>query len=155
MLHAGFFESAICQVFVRVDTCSPRNSTIDHPAIHGTRCLQQLTPLHREGTVTRQRPDSSDYILSLTPSRTVETGRLMPAHRATNMVSIQYGDLGVGMGTGRALLGNLGMKRYGVSFDDLHEQFDTEKSCHATCRVGSVRIVSALWMPPFQRASSN
>jgi MoaA/NifB/PqqE/SkfB family radical SAM enzyme len=43
----------------------------------------------------------------------------------------------------------------GYTLNDLHEQFYTGKSCHATCSVGCVRTASAYDAWRFQRASSN
>jgi hypothetical protein len=77
MLSTNTLGSTIFQVFARVDTCSLEELNERLPCYSWNhQVFAAVDPLNREGTVTRQRPDSPDYIL--TPLRSVETRHMVP-----------------------------------------------------------------------------
>jgi hypothetical protein len=77
MLPTDSRESAIRQVLARTDTCSLEELNERLPYYSWSQVFAAVDRLNREGTVTLQRPDSSDYFLSLAPRHSVEIRHLI------------------------------------------------------------------------------
>ncbi len=78
MLQTDSLESAIRLVLARVGTCTLEELNDTLPYYSWNQVFAAVDRLNREGAVTLQRPDSSDYIVSLAPCRSVEVGHVMP-----------------------------------------------------------------------------
>jgi len=78
MLRTDALESAIRQVLTRVGTCTLEELTERLPYYSWNQVFSAVDRLNREGTVTLQRPDSSDYILSLAPRRSAQARHVTP-----------------------------------------------------------------------------
>jgi hypothetical protein len=72
MLRTDALESAIRQELARVGTCTLEELNERLPYYSWNQVFSAVDRLNREGTVTLQRPDSSDYILSLAPRRSAQ-----------------------------------------------------------------------------------
>ena len=79
MLQTDSLESAIRQVLARVGTCTLEELNERLPHYSWNQVFAAVDRLNRQGTVTLQRPDSSDYILSLAPRRSSEVRHVMPS----------------------------------------------------------------------------
>ncbi len=79
MLQTKVLESAICEVLARVGTCTLEELNERVPYASWNQTFAAVDRLNREGTVTLQRANSSDYVLSLAPPRTPETNRMTPS----------------------------------------------------------------------------
>ena len=69
MFQTDTLESAIRLVLARVGTCTLEELNERLPYSSWNQVFAAVDRLSREGTVTLQRPDSSDYRLSLAPRR--------------------------------------------------------------------------------------
>lgn len=78
MLQTDSLESAIRQVLALVGTCTLEELNDRLPYYSWNQVFAAVDRLNREGAVTLQRPDSSNYILSLAPLRAVEVRHAMP-----------------------------------------------------------------------------
>ena len=78
MLQTDDLESAIRQELNRVDTCTLEELNERLPYYSWNQVFAAVDRLNREGTVTLQRPDSSDYILSLAPRRSAGAPHVTP-----------------------------------------------------------------------------
>ena len=78
MLQTGDLESAIHQELARVGTCTLEELNERLPYYSWSQVFTAVDRLSREGTVTLQRPDSSDYILSLAPQRSAQARHVTP-----------------------------------------------------------------------------
>ena len=67
MLRTDALESAIRQELARVGTCTLEELNERVPYYSWNQVFSAVDRLNREGTVTLQRPDSSDYLLTLAP----------------------------------------------------------------------------------------
>jgi hypothetical protein len=67
MLRTDALESAIRQELDRVGTCTLEELNERLPYSSWNQVFSAVDRLSRAGAVTLQRPDSSDYILSLAP----------------------------------------------------------------------------------------
>jgi hypothetical protein len=72
MLQTDTLESSIRQELARIGTSTLEELTERLPSFSWNQVFTAVDRLSREGPVTLQRPDSSDYILSLAPRRSVE-----------------------------------------------------------------------------------
>ena len=72
MLQTDTLESAIRQELARVGTCTLEELNERLPYYSWNQVFSAVDRLNRECTVTLQRPDSLDYILSLTPRQSAE-----------------------------------------------------------------------------------
>ncbi len=79
MLQTDSLESAIRQVLARVGTCTLEELIERLPHYSWNQVFAAVDQLNRQGAVTLQRPDSSDYILSLAPRRSSEARHVMPS----------------------------------------------------------------------------
>ena len=79
MFQTDSLESAIRQELARVGTCTLEELNERLPYHSWNQVFAAVDRLSREGTVILQRPDSSDYILSLAPRRSPETRHVMPS----------------------------------------------------------------------------
>ena len=79
MLQTDSLELSIRQVLARVGTCTLEELNERVPYYSWNQVFAAVDQLNREGTVTLQRPDSSDYILSLAPRRSAEARHVTPA----------------------------------------------------------------------------
>jgi hypothetical protein len=78
MLRTDALESAIRQELDRVGTCSLEELNERLPYSSWNQVFSAVDRLNREGTVTLQRPNSSDYILSLAPRRSAQARHVTP-----------------------------------------------------------------------------
>ncbi|MEP6601587.1 MAG: hypothetical protein ABJB49_07210 [Nitrospirota bacterium] len=78
MRQLDFLESAIRRELARVGTCTFEELNERLPYYTWNQVFSAVDRLNREGTVTLQRPDSSDYRLSLAPRQSVETHHETP-----------------------------------------------------------------------------
>ena len=78
MFQTDSLESAIRQELARVGTCTLEELNERLPYHSWNQVFAAVDRLSREGTVTLQRPDSSDYTLSLAPRRSAETRHVTP-----------------------------------------------------------------------------
>lgn len=78
MLQIDALESAIRQVLARVGTCTLEELNERVPYSSWNQVFAAVDRLNREGTVTLQRPNSSDYLLSLAPRRSAEARHVTP-----------------------------------------------------------------------------
>ena len=69
MLPTDSLDSAIHHVLARVGTCTLEALAKRLPSYSWSQVFATVDRLNRAGTVTLQRPDSSDYRLSLAPRR--------------------------------------------------------------------------------------
>ena len=72
MFQTDALESAIRLVLARVGTCTLEELNERLPHSSWNQVFAAVDRLSREGTVTLQRPDSSDYRLSLAPHRSAK-----------------------------------------------------------------------------------
>ena len=72
MFQTDALESAIRLVLARVGTCTLEELNERLPYSSWNQVFAAVDRLSREGTVTLQRPDSSDYRLSLAPHRSAK-----------------------------------------------------------------------------------
>jgi hypothetical protein len=79
MLRTDSLESAIRQILAQVGTCTLEELNERLPHYSWNRVFAAVDRLNRQGAVTLQRPDSSDYILSLAPRRSSEVRQVMPS----------------------------------------------------------------------------
>ena len=78
MRQLDFLESAIRRELARVGTCTFEELKERLPYYSWNQVFSAVDQLNREGTVTLQRPDSSDYLLSLAPRQSAETYHVTP-----------------------------------------------------------------------------
>ena len=78
MHQTDSLESAIRQELAQVGTCTLEELNERLPYYSWVQVSSAVDRLNREGTVTLQRPDSSDYILSLAPRQSAETRHMTP-----------------------------------------------------------------------------
>ena len=78
MLLTDALESAIRQELVRLRTCTLEELNERLPYYSWNQVFSSVDRLNREGTVTLQRPDSSDYILSLAPRKSADARHVTP-----------------------------------------------------------------------------
>jgi hypothetical protein len=78
MLQTDDLESAIRQELARVGACTLEELNERLPYSSWNQVFAAVDRLSRAGTVTLQRPDSSDYILSLAPRRPAEARYVTP-----------------------------------------------------------------------------
>ena len=78
MLQTDTLESAIRQELARVGTGTLEELNERLPYYSWNQVFTAVDRLSREGIVTLQRPDSSDYILSLAPRRSAEARHVTP-----------------------------------------------------------------------------
>jgi hypothetical protein len=78
MLQTDYLESAIRQELARVGTCTLEELNERLPYYPWNQVFSAVDRLNREGTVTLQRPDSSDYLLSLAPRRSAQARHVTP-----------------------------------------------------------------------------
>jgi hypothetical protein len=78
MLQTDALESAIRQELARVRTCTLEELNERLPYYSWNQVFSAVDRLNREGTVTFQRPDSSDYILSLAPRQSAQARHVTP-----------------------------------------------------------------------------
>ena len=78
MLQTDDLESAIHQELARLDTCTLEELNERLPYSSWNQVFSAVDRLSRAGTVILQRPDSSDYILSLAPRRSAEARHVTP-----------------------------------------------------------------------------
>jgi hypothetical protein len=78
MLQIDDLESAIHQELARVGTCTLEELNERLPYSSWNQVFSAVDRLSRAGTVTLQRPDSSDYILSLAPRQSAEARHVTP-----------------------------------------------------------------------------
>ena len=69
MLQTDALESAIHQELARVGTCTLEELNERVPYSSWNQVFSAVDRLNRAGTVTLQRPNASDYLLSLAPRR--------------------------------------------------------------------------------------
>ena len=67
MLRTDALESAIRQELARVGPCTLEELNERVPYYSWNQVFSAVDRLNRAGTVTLQRPNSSDYLLSLAP----------------------------------------------------------------------------------------
>lgn len=79
MLQTDDLKLAIRQELARVRTCTLEELNERLPHSSWNQVFAAVDRLSRAGTVTLQRPDSSDYILSLAPRRSPEARHVMPS----------------------------------------------------------------------------
>ena len=73
MFQTNILESAIRQELARVGACSLEELNERLPYYSWDQVLSVVDRLSREGTIALQHSDSSGYILSLAPRRSVES----------------------------------------------------------------------------------
>ena len=78
MLQTDALESTIRQELARVGTCTLEELNERLPYCSWNQVFPAMDRLNREGTVTLQRPNSSDYILSLAPRRSAQARHVTP-----------------------------------------------------------------------------
>ncbi len=78
MLQTDTLESAIRQELARIGTCTLKELIEKLPYYSWNHVFAAVDRLNREGTVTLQRPNSSDYTLSLAPRRSAEARHVTP-----------------------------------------------------------------------------
>ena len=78
MLQTDDLESAIRQELARVGACTLEELNERLPYSSWNQVFSAVARLSRAGTVTLQRPDSSDYILSLAPQRSAQAPHVTP-----------------------------------------------------------------------------
>ena len=78
MLQTDTLESAIRQELARVGACTLEELNEKLPYYSWNQVFAAVDRLNREGTVTLQRPNSSDYILSLAPRQSAEARHVTP-----------------------------------------------------------------------------
>jgi hypothetical protein len=78
MLQTDDLESAIRQELARVGACTLEELNERLPYSSWNQVFSVVDRLSRAGTVTLQRPDASDYILSLAPRRSAEARHVTP-----------------------------------------------------------------------------
>jgi hypothetical protein len=78
MLRTDVLESAIRQELARVGTCTLEELNERLPYYSWNQVFSAVDRLNREGTVTLQRPDSSDYILSLASRQSTQARHVTP-----------------------------------------------------------------------------
>ena len=78
MLRTDALESAIRQELAQVGACTLEELNERLPYSSWNQVFAAVDRLNRAGTVTLQRPDSSDYILSLAPRRSAQACHVTP-----------------------------------------------------------------------------
>jgi hypothetical protein len=78
MLRTDALESAIRQELARIGTCTLVELNERVPYYSWNQVFSAVDRLNREGTVTLQRPNSSEYILSLAPRRSAQACHVTP-----------------------------------------------------------------------------
>ena len=78
MFQTDSLESAIRQELARVGTCTLEELNERLPYYSWNQVFPAVDRLSREGTVTLQRQDSSDYSLSLAPRQSAEARHVTP-----------------------------------------------------------------------------
>lgn len=78
LLRTDALESAIRQELARVGTWTLEELNERLPYYSWNQVFSVADRLNREGTVPLQRPDSSDYILSLAPQRSAQARHVTP-----------------------------------------------------------------------------
>lgn len=78
MVQSDSLELTICQELARAGTCTLEELTERLPYFSWSQVFSAVDRLNREGTLTLQRPDSLDYLLSLAPRQSVEAGHVTP-----------------------------------------------------------------------------
>ena len=78
MLQTDALESAIHQELARVGTCTLEELNERLPYSSWNQVFAAVDRLSREGTVILQRPNSSDYVLSLAPCQSAEARHVTP-----------------------------------------------------------------------------
>ncbi|MBK5281532.1 MAG: hypothetical protein JJE16_05540 [Nitrospiraceae bacterium] len=78
MLQTDALESAIRQELARVGACTLEELNERLPYSSWNQVFAAVDRLNRAGTVTLQRPNSSDYILSLPPCRSAQARHVTP-----------------------------------------------------------------------------
>lgn len=78
MRQTDSLESAIRQELTQVGTCTLEELTKRLPYYSWNQLFAEVDRLSRDGTVTLQRPRSSDYTLSLAPRRSAEAHQVTP-----------------------------------------------------------------------------
>ena len=79
MLRTDVLESAIRQELARVGACTLEELNERLPYSSWNQVFSAVDRLSRAGTVTLQRPNSSDYILSLAPRRSAQACHVTPS----------------------------------------------------------------------------
>lgn len=78
MLRTDVLESTICQVLAQVGICTLEELNEHLPYSSWNQLFAAVDRLTRDGTVILQRPGSSGYLVSLTPSRPAKAGPVAP-----------------------------------------------------------------------------
>ena len=78
MRQTDSLESAIRQELAQAGTCKLEELNERLPYYSWNQVFSAVDRLSREGTVTLQRPDSSDYLLSLAQGQSAETRHVAP-----------------------------------------------------------------------------
>lgn len=78
MLQMDSLELAIRQELARVGTCTLEELNERLPYFSWNQVFAAVDRLTREGTVTLQRPNSLDYLLSLAPRQSAEARHVTP-----------------------------------------------------------------------------
>ena len=78
MLRADHLESTIRQELNQVGTCTLEELNERLPCYSWNQVFAVVDRLSREGAVTLRRPDSFNYVLSLTPRRSAEPSGATP-----------------------------------------------------------------------------
>ena len=78
MRQTDSLESAIRQELAQAGTCTLEELNERLPYYSWNQVFSAVDRLSREGTVTLQRPDSSDYVLSLAPRQSAEIRHVTP-----------------------------------------------------------------------------
>ena len=86
MFQTDALESAIRLVLARVGTCTLEELNERVPYYSWNQVFAAVDRLNRAGTVTLQRPDSSDYRLSLAPRRFAQARHVAPERSAPRAV---------------------------------------------------------------------
>ena len=79
MFQTDTLESAIRLVLAKVGTCTLEELNERVPYYSWNQVFAAVDRLNRAGTVTLQRPDSSDYRVSLAPRRFAQARQVTPA----------------------------------------------------------------------------
>ena len=78
MLQTDALESAIHQELARAGACTLEELNERLPYSSWNQVFAAVDRLSRAGTVTLQRPNSSDYILSLAPRQSAQARHVTP-----------------------------------------------------------------------------
>ena len=79
MIQTDSLDSAIHHILARVGTCTLEELNERVPYYSWNQVFAAVDRLNRAGTVTLQRPDSSDYRVSLAPRRFAQARQVTPA----------------------------------------------------------------------------